>query len=231
MQNTSPLVRYAALFVVVAYLIMLATFTSIAHTSKNPILAFEFADTDTEIIDIFITDENINTDLVRAVDALNIADFLYLFAYSGFLFIFFADRYMLADKGIFGRGTVYTLIAFGADIAENVFLFRLTDGLTELNFGNNIIFLQAFTTLKWMALSLVLTEVFKFFKDQTSWFRHLAYLFFIPLLAGVTAVLTNKLLFEMIWANSIFVTFGLLLIAVFLPSNRKQTTTEQIDYQ
>ncbi len=217
MYNLSPILRYLAFSVVLIYLVLFVAFYSVSHTQYNPILELEFADTPEQIAKIFVENGIYRTDLIRAIDLLNVIDFMYIAAYSIFLFAFFSDRYMKQNKSVFGRGTVFALIAFGADIAENMVLFKITGDFSLTNIEFQIPFLQAFTTLKWIALSLIFLEAFRYFQAQKYSLRYAGYVFFLPLFFAVISLITNKIAFELLWADSIMLSFTLLMVSVFLP--------------
>jgi len=68
-----------------------------------------------------------------------------------------------------------------------------------------------------MSLSLVFIEAYGFFKTQKTNFKYFGYFFILPVLMGIVAVISNQILFETLWADSVMLAFSILMISVFLP--------------
>lgn len=221
MKGLPPVLKYSAISVIAMFLVLFVSFYSVSGTDYNPILAFEFADSNQEVLDIFMPDGEFNVRLIQGIDLLNALDFMFAASYTVFLFMFFAERYMKMNRPVFGRGSIFVLIAFIAEIGENISLFSITQNLINIDVSEYIPFLQVFTSIKWMALSLVFVDLFGFFRQQDSKFSYASYLFFLPLILGIAAVVGNELILEIIWANSVFAVFFIFIIGVFLPSNAK----------
>lgn len=125
---------------------------------RTPIIAFEFAQTTTEVRAMFTAaDGRLDTRLLDAMDLGNAFDYGFLLLYGGFLTItagFVAhsagDRYRLASA--------LAIIAAGSDAFENRQLLAITHALREgAGFDAQLSLLAQATWTKWGCLAIALS--------------------------------------------------------------------------
>lgn len=155
----------------------------------TPILAFEFAESPSEVSELVASES-----AIAAMDRLNRWDFLYMVLYSGCLFTFALVCARLTGRRIFYIPAALALLILFADAMENVQLLAITrlwdDGdistiLAQLTPLLNR--LRLFTWLKWGGLSLYFLLLIPYFRGLTSSWRWVWPVAVLPALLAVVA--------------------------------------------
>ncbi|MCP4416515.1 MAG: hypothetical protein GY805_07830 [Chloroflexi bacterium] len=151
---------------------------------KTPILAFEFVQTNEEIVDLFGSDAEIRADLVQAFDLGSKVDFIYMIVYSAFLFSFSQTAVKQTGRKLFYVGLLLAGIIFLGDLLENVQLLRITAVIDSGSFDPQLALLPIFTWVKWGGLAL-------YFLLLTPYFFSFPAIF--PRIIGIVAILVFAL--------------------------------------
>ena len=155
----------------------------------TPILAFEFAESPSEVSELVASEGSI-----LAMDRLNRWDFLYMVLYSGCLFAFALVCARLTGRRIFYIPAALALLILSADAMENVQLLAITrlwdDGdispiLTQLTPLLNR--LRLFTWLKWGGLALYFVLLIPYFRGLNSPWRWVWLVAMLPVFLAVVA--------------------------------------------
>ena len=148
---------------------------------STPILAFEFVETEQEVIDLFGSDPAVRAELVRRFDLGNWVDFLYMLLYAGLLFLFAVQLVRVnasTEQGRSGRFLYYipaflAVVIFAGDLLENIQLLRITANL-DGEYGRQLTLLPIFTWIKWGGLAIYFLLLTPYFFTKTSLLASLA---------------------------------------------------------
>lgn len=151
---------------------------------KTPILAFEFAKTNQEVIDLFGTDAETRADLVRAFDLGNKVDFVYMVLYAAFLFCFARTAVTKSGHKLFYAGSLLAGIILLGDLLENVQLLGITAVIDSGNFDPQLALLPIFTWVKWGGLALYFLLLSPYFFTTDALF---------PRIIGIASILAFAL--------------------------------------
>ncbi len=121
-----------------------------------PIVAYEFLQSDAEVLQFFGTEPSQQKQLVTAMNKGHQLDYIYLCIYA--LFLAAWGRYAaLEKKQVFFNGIIIlAAITAVADIGENIQLVSIANQLESGSFAPQLELLYRFTWLKWGALVLSL---------------------------------------------------------------------------
>ena len=167
----------------------------------TPILAFEFAETSADVDLIFGSKHSPLYDHIeKAMRYGNYIDFVYLIAYSMFLFLFSLKARQLNYSKFFWIPAVLAVVALVSDALENITLLSITNHLESGSY------LQ-----EWFSIPLVFWFLFAHFINGSKWSILLGVVSFFPFLIGVSAFFNKGFLNE-IFIISIGLVFVLLII-------------------
>jgi hypothetical protein len=178
----------------------------------TPVLAFEFAETEADVVALFAPIGQPEGDAVRAaMDRVNRLDFLYMALYGGCLAAFALTSARLTGRRIYMAAAALALAIVVADALENVQLLAITRDLGTADVGPALARLRLFTWLKWGGLALWFLLMRPAFARAGRLGSFIGLVAVLPLLLGVAAFLWPGLLSEL-FALSIGLLFLLLTI-------------------
>lgn len=216
MQKPFVKVGYLGLIVIFFMLVLQLTFYLIAGEINSAILLFEFAKTPADVLNIFY-EGGFNHQLVEAVRAANMVDFLFFTAYTLFLLSLLYKMYKLNEQSIFYYALLLPVVIFITDFLENIQMYIISNRMVDGGFENNLIFLQIFTYTKWLSIAAVIL-VFTWFIFQIRKLSGyiLTALLVLPAIFGLVALISGNINLEMLFANSIILSFGIVIAYCFL---------------
>ncbi len=185
------------------------------------IIAFEFASTPEQIHQLF---EGFSTDTFRNIDTGNYIDFGFMLTYTLFLVLFFHKAAKTFNKMWLLTGIPFSLIVLLADVAENIFLLKITGIYTPEIADSELIPLLSklhfFTWIKWGGLALIFA-IFSFRSMGKKILKHIeGVVFIIPLLFSFWAM-SNDPMGVSRFTLSIALSFFLLLFYCFWHKAKK----------
>ena len=112
----------------------------------TPIIAFEFIQTKTEVMEMFCS-ENITmrNEMARAMDIGNRLDYVYMCLYPAFLLMDSVTCARLSKNKYYNAVAVLALAVPAADALENVQLLGITMNIATGNFDSQLRLLHLFT--------------------------------------------------------------------------------------
>jgi hypothetical protein len=192
---------------------------------SDPIIAFEFANTEQEISDLFSFEAKAQHDKFIA-DMLfgNFFDYAYMIFYSLFLAsIIWHNSQIKKIKFIYAfYGLVF--IIFLGDAFENVFLLKIINAIRlEKEFAAFIPWLHTITWMKWEGLAIVFA-LFNFVIQPTrKWLKVANYWFLLPLLLSVASWIQKPVITDY-FVKTIILSFLLAFINVLVKPRKVITT-------
>ncbi len=124
---------------------------AIPNGIDSPVIAFEFARTQADLIAVFgEMDDPLRLERILAMDQGNRMDFAYMAAYSAFNALFFLNAYRKNGRRIWLLFAAIGLLAGVSDAIENTILFHITadlsaaDGLAWLAYPVHLKFLSLY---------------------------------------------------------------------------------------
>jgi hypothetical protein len=216
MQKPFVKVAYLGLIVIFFMLVLQLTFYLIAGEINSAILLFEFAKIPADVLNIFY-EGGFDHRLIKAVNAANAVDFLFFSAYSVFLLSLLYKMYKQTAQSVYYYALLLPVIIFAADFLENIQMYIIADSLIDGGFENNLTFLQIFTYTKWLGIAAVILAVawFAFQTKRLSGYI-LSVLLVFPFVFGLAALISANINLEMLFANSIVLSFGIIIAYSFL---------------
>ena len=181
---------------------------------STPILAFEFAQSEQEVVDLFGSDPAVKAELVRAFDLGSWVDFGYMLLYAGFLFLFAVQVVGVDGRSLFYLAAVLAIIIFLGDLLENVQLLGMTAAL-EGEYGRQLTLLPIFTWIKWGGLAIYFLLLTPFFFTQNLFARLIGILAIITFTLGGIAFL-NRSAFNEYYAKAVAGMFVLMIVYSFI---------------
>lgn len=189
---------------------------------SSPVLAFEFIQTNEEVLKLFGSDIQKRDESVAAMNHGHKVDIFFLLFYS--LFIITLAGYYLRRTGAKWLYIVIFLsvIAGICDVLENVQLAEIDNNLESKEFGESLRYLFLFTWLKWGSLALALSGM-ALYNIKKSWFGKIfAVISFSTVILGVIAFL-NRSIMTTYFTQGISVQFlCLFILAVMMVAVSKQ---------
>ena len=178
----------------------------------TPVLAFEFAETDDEVVALFAPVGQPDGDTVRAaMDRVNRLDFLYIALYGGCLLAFALTCFRLTRQRVYLLAAALAVAIMAADVLENMQLLAITRDLGVRPIDALLARLRLFTWLKWGGLALWFLLMRPYFQNAGRYGRIISLVTVLPLLLGVVAFVWPGLLSEL-FVLSIGLLFLLLAI-------------------
>ncbi|MCK5536368.1 MAG: hypothetical protein KAI79_06040 [Bacteroidales bacterium] len=184
---------------------------------SSPIIAFEFADTEAEIIGLFsFSDTKQKLEFIGGMIFGNYFDFGYMFVYSMFLASIL--WWIRTNKKLKFSALLYILIfiSFISDGIENYYLLSITEAVrVNESFVHFIPFLHAITWVKWGVLAVIFSFYFILFFPSNKILKILNYLLLLPIGFGIIS-LFYKPYFTDIFVYTIILSFLLSFVNVLI---------------
>jgi hypothetical protein len=209
--------RYFAIALIVLSVLMQLVYFFNTGNFNSPIIEFEFATSDLEIINLFTTNDLLMIKKINGVNDQNKLDFLYMFAYAGFLIIVFII--LIREKGIkiYYVGILLVINAFLFDILENNALFIITKALKKnIEFQNIINHLVIYTRIKWYSLALIFIILALMYFNNKLWGKIFAVISFLPLLLALFCLIIPSPNTFTFFSFSVMLAFIVLIIPIFV---------------
>ncbi|MGI9552295.1 MAG: hypothetical protein ACR2MT_13935 [Aurantibacter sp.] len=180
-----------------------------------PIIAYEFLQTDQEVMAFFGVEGKPRDQLVSAMNLGHVIDYFFLVFYSGFLTVWGVFCVRLTSNKLFYSVTFLAIIAAFGDLFENIQLVKIANTLENGVFVAELKNLFLFTWVKWGALALTFPIIgiciFKF-----GWFgKTIAFLGWLTLILGVVAF-ADRSLVTALFAKGVSLLFLLLFVLSIL---------------
>ncbi len=187
---------------------------------STPILAFEFARTEQEVVDLFGSDPAVRAELVRAFDLGSWVDFGYMLLYAGFLFLFAVQVVKVNGRSLFYLAAAFAVIIFVGDLLENVQLLGITAALGG-EYGRQLTLLPIFTWIKWGGLAVYFLLLTPYFFTQTLFARIIGILAIVTFTIGGIAFL-NRSAFNEYYAKAVAGMFVLMIVYSFITKSNHE---------
>jgi hypothetical protein len=220
--GNKPFVKtgYLGLAVIMMSVLLLFVFPpkapSLPEGFVTPIVAFEFIQTSTEVIEMFggnnITVQN---DMVRAMDLGNRLDYLYMCLYSAFLMMVSATCAGLSQNKYYYAGVALALAVLAADALENVQLLGITENIAIGNFNSQLRLLHFFTWIKWAGLALIFLTLSPWFLKGDRFSKIIGIMGIITFMLGFSAYMNRSVINE-IFSLSVALMFILMIVYCFI---------------
>lgn len=177
----------AVLLLSVAILPMFPKEMATPNGVDAPVIAFEFARTQADVIAVFgEASDPLRSGRIASMDQGNRWDFAYMAFYSAFIALFFYSVYLKNRQSIWLVFAAVGILAGVADAIENIILFAIT---ADLDAANGLQWLAYPVHVKFLSLYVCVFGVGYFLKDNS---RKLVRVFalLLQMLAPIAVVLT-----------------------------------------
>ena len=183
---------------------------------STPILAFEFASSPQEVLDLFGHQAGPNREtIVARIDLGNRIDFAYMLSYTAFLGLFAWLCWRQSRQRWFWLPLALAAVVLAADALENVQLLAITAQLATGGFEPELGRLQLFTWIKWGGIAAIFLSLIPFMRQQGVFGKIISSL--AVLNAGLAlAALVHRSALNEIYALSVALVFVLLIVFAFL---------------
>ncbi len=175
---------------------------------STPITFFAFIQSPVELESFFGLD-NYDFDsaaFIKRMDNGNKIDFIFALLYSVFFFLFFMKLAKISEKKWYKSGMLLAIIAFAADVMENVQLLQITSNLTNGIYEQNLDYLFIFTWIKWSSLAIGMALFGLWLIKLPGILRYMGYIAWLPIIFGFIAFL-NRGVFTELFTRSINIMF------------------------
>jgi hypothetical protein len=207
--SNKPFVKtgYLGLAVIMMSVLLLFVFPpkapSLPEGFLTPIIAFEFIQTKTEVIEMF-GGENITmrNEMARAMDLGNRLDYVYTCT-------------RLSENKYYYAGAVLALAVLAADALENVQLLGITVNIATGNFDSQLRLLHLFTWIKWGGIALIFLTLSPWFLKGGRFSKMIGITGIISFILGVSAYMNRSVINE-IFSLSVALMFILMIIYCFI---------------
>ncbi len=221
------LVQYSAIGLILTSLLMYYVYYSQTGNFNSPIIEYEFVQTQQDVKNIFIENNEFKKDLITGVRNQNIVDYAFMIFYTSLLVFAFGKISKSEKKKIYNLGIAFSITALIGDVFENIQLFQISELLTNrLDFSHHVDLLFIITRLKWLSLAFALFIMsFHYYRYRFSG-KLFALISALPLLTVLTFIIMGNTddSFYTIFANFIMLGFVILMIWIFIPHNNKEKT-------
>ncbi len=218
---TRPFMKagFIGVLVIIMSIVLMGVFPSKAPSLPEgfftPIIAFEFAHTQEEVIAMFGGPESgTRQAMTSAMDLGNRLDYLYMCLYSLFLLTFCAIAAKLSGKKYVYAGVLIALVALLADAFENIQLLSITAKLPDGDFSRELMLLQVFTWIKWGGIVAVFWVLIPWFMKGKIFSKIIGVAGITSGLLAVAAYLHRSVINE-IFCLTVAVMFLLMIIYCF----------------
>jgi hypothetical protein len=188
----------------------------------SPITAFEFIQTDTEVLQLFGEPGTSQNEWITAINTGNTIDYIFIIFYCSFmasLTWYFIKK--TAHKWLYVFLLTIVIIAL-SDVIENIQLSKITNNLNLTTFKEPLGYLFTFTWLKWGSLALLLSGL-ALYTVKTGWLGKIfTVTSFTTLILGVSAFF-NRSVITSYFTLGIFIEFLLLTIITFALLNKEKS--------
>jgi hypothetical protein len=189
----------------------------------NPVTAFEFISTETEVYDLFGSDpSNERAEFVNRMVKGTYLDFFYMIVYTVFLLFFTGVCSSITGRKWFLFGSIIAWGVFISDFGENLQLLSIISKLQSGNFSYELDKLNMFTRAKWGGLSALFISIIPFLRKCGSSGRMISVAILLSSITGAAAFLHRSFLNE-VYVLSIAVIFMMLIIFSFRFTFRDET--------
>jgi len=181
----------------------------------NPVVAFEFVKTESEVYDIFGHDApGTKSELVSRMETGTYVDFFYMISYTVFLLLFAGVCRRITDTNWYIFSLFIALCVLRADFGENIQLLEIMIKLPAGDFGYELGQLNIYTWGKWGGLSAYFLSLIPFLRKSGSFGRIISVTTLLSAVTGSSAFLYRSFLNE-IYVLSIALIFVMLIIFSF----------------
>ncbi len=218
------LVQYSAIGLILTSLLMYYVYYSQTGNFASPIIEYEFVQSQQDVKNIFIENNEFKKDVIIGIKNQNIVDYAFMILYTSLLVLAFGKISKSEKKKIYIAGIIFSVTALISDVFENIQLFQISELLTNrLDFSHHVDLLFIITRIKWLSLAFALFILsFHYYK-----YKFLGKLFALisalPLLNVLTFIILSNSddSFYKMFANFIMLGFVILMIWIFIPGNNK----------
>jgi len=188
----------------------------------NPVIAFEFIRTETEVYDLFGNNGSSEQGtLVGSFKNGTYIDFLFIVAYAAFLLVFSnVCRRITGSKWFIFSGFIILSVVI-SDIGENIQLLTIMKKLSLEDFGKELMMLNFFTWAKWGGLTALFISFIPFLRNSGRFGRVISVTALLSGVTGAAAFLHRSVLNE-IYVLTVEVIFVMLIIFSFTFVYNKQ---------
>ncbi len=194
---------------------------------SSPILAFEFLQSDSEVIQFFGAKSPERDEWVSGMYWGHQADYFYLLVYSSFIAGWALSIVRQTKNKLFYAVIILSYVAAFGDVMENRALVDISSNLDVGQFGQELRHLHVFTWIKWGCLSLALLGLSPYMIKERWLGKILTFVGIITVILGVLAFL-NRSLITSYFALGISLQFLLLIVLAVV---RVFKTSKQISSQ
>jgi len=210
---------YLGLAVIAMSILLLFIFPAKAPSLPEgfftPIIAFEFAQTKTDVMQIFGgTDLSVCKQMVDAMDLGNRLDYVYMCLYSAFLFMFSVKCAKVFRKKYFYLCALLSLTVLTGDALENVQLLGITAKIASGDFNTQLHLLHIFTWIKWSGIAVIFLGLSLWFFKGRGFSKIIGMTGVISFVLGTAAYLHRSVINE-IFSFSVAIMFILMIIYCF----------------
>lgn len=185
----------------------------------TPVLAFEFAQTESEVLQLFRSPS-----VAEAMDRVNRWDFLYILLYGTFLAVFDLACARESGNRLCVAAAVLAMIIVAADALENVVLLGLSYRTTLDGgyLGDLLLRLRLYTWVKWGGLAAYFLLLWPYFQNQRGTLaRIMTLLTILPTLLALWSLLRRGTANELM-ALAIGLMFLLVTVYAWMRAVRKE---------
>lgn len=185
----------------------------------TPIVAFEFMQQASDVVKFFKVEQ---PDVYLSAMFLgNYLDYIFMLTYSLLLALVSFYFYKKTAQNIFLFAVILCPIILIGDALENLQIhFILKDYPNAFNnISNNLILLQIFTWIKWIALAIVFFILGRHISKQVARYFKMTSIMMLSLILGIVAFFARGVLLE-VFALSIVLNF--LLLGLLIIFNKKE---------
>jgi len=214
---------YLGLCIIIMSLVLLFAFPAntphIPEGFFTPILAFEFIETQQDVLSLFgYENKSLRDELIRKMNLGNYLDYIFMTLYTMFISFFSISCFKITKKKIFLIPVFLSLLILICDAFENVQLLSITNKIDTGAFEKELINLYFFTWIKWLSIPICFI-IFSFYFLKRNFFAKIigisAYFsFFI----GISAFYHKPYLCELL-EISIAVNYIMITIYSFVQSD------------
>lgn len=208
------------LFVIGMSVLLLTVFPATAPWMMDgfftPIIAFEFVQSQSEVIRFFgLPGSPDQRSMIQAMDFGNQLDYLYMVLYSSFLFFFSFCCAKDTGKKFYYTGSLLSVVILAADALENIQLLNITAKITRQDFGKELSLLHTFTWIKWGGITVVFLILTPYFLSGSRYSKGMAAIGISSFILSVLAYLHRSVLNELL-CLSVAMMFLMMIIYSFL---------------
>lgn len=182
----------------------------------NPIVAFEFAETQADIELLFGDSDFLDrSKIIKAMDMGNKLDYIYMLLYSLFLGLFSLTCAKITKQKKFYAPAGLSVVVLVADATENFYLLKITSKLGTADIAGELYALHYMTWIKWGGLALIFMLLAPYFIKNGRYGIIIAATGIISFVLAVLSFFHRSAINE-IFASFVAVMFILMIIYCFI---------------